>query len=206
MPAVKKGKSKKVNISRMSEAQAWNVVKHDVIHPIDLFKKAACAAGCSHYQQCIAMLAAMANTFVHELEYKSAFFLPGFGTFQKKFTPAQSGKMAFSWGKWRARRPQPAKTEIIFIPFGVITDVLGESSARNYRPPKEEGRSSTQPGAASSSSAAGSAGPQPADQHSPAPRDIVSADKDDDVGSSVMGSFSDDENDQPPAPALSGPN
>ena len=203
MPAVKKGKSKKVNISRMSEAHAWNVVRHDVIHPIDLFKKAACAAGCSHYQQCIAMLAAISNTFAHELEYKSAFFLPGFGTFQKKFTPAKSGNMAYSWGKWRAQPPKPAKTQIIFIPFGVITDSLGESSERNYRPQKEEGRSITQPGAASSSSAAGSAGPQPADQHSPAPRDIVSADKDDD-DDSVMGSFSDDGNDPPPAPALSG--
>ena len=198
MPAVKKGKSKKVNISTMSEAQAWNVVKDDVIHPIDLFKKAACAAGCQH-QQCIAVLSAIAASFVHELEYKSAFFLPGFGTFQKKVTPAQPGKMIQVWGKWRAQAPKPAKAEIIFVPFGQITEYLLSAESKHLPP----GAPSTPPGAASPSSAAGSAGPKPAEHHSPAPRVIVSADKDDD-GDSAMGSFSDDGNDPPPAPALSG--
>ena len=198
MPAVKKGKSKKVDISKMSEAQAWSVVKDDVINPMDTFEKAGCAAGCRS-QQCIAVLSAIAASFVRELEYKSAFFLPGFGTFQKKVTPAQPGKMIQVWGKWRAQAPKPAKAEIIFVPFGQITEYLLSAESKHLPP----GAPSTPPGAASSSSAAGSAGPKPAEHHSPAPRVIVSADKDDD-DDSVMGSFSDDGNDPPPAPALSG--
>ena len=199
MPTVKKGKSKKVDISKMSEAQAWSVVKDDVINPMDTFEKAGCAAGCRS-QQCIAVLSAMAASFVHELEYKGLFFLPGFGTFQKKVTPAQPGKMIQVWGKWRAQAPKPAKSEIVFVPFRQVTEYL-EAAEQRKQPP---GAPSTPPVEASSSSAAGSAGPMPAEHHSPAPEVIVSAGKDDDDDNIAMGSFTDDGYDPPPAPALGG--
>ena len=131
----------------------------------------------------------------HELEYKGTFFLPGFGTFTKKITKAQPGKMKQVFGKWKAMQPVPGKTEIIFVPFCQFVEYLAFSSPGPHRDVLRVGRPS------SSASSAGSAAPRtPANPlrrpaAAPAPNVIAAPDKDDN-DSDVMGDDSSSSSEQ----------
>ena len=195
MPPVKKAKGKKVDMSKMSENQAWTFVKGEAINPMEMFSKAAACSG-THPQASTSTLASFSTIFLNELEHKGLFFLPGFGTFTKKVTPKQDGRMMMVCGKWKPVRPVEAKVEVVFVPFSQVIDHLSRSAAPvQLKDPQQQSA-----GAASSS---GSAGVNPAQHHAPPPDIIVAADKVDDSDDDVMGSWSDDGADPAPAPALS---
>ena len=86
MPRVKKAKGKKVDMSKLSENQAWGVVKGQAITPMDMFSKAAACAG-GHPQQATATLAGFSTIFLNELEHKGLFFLPGFWNLHQEGHP-----------------------------------------------------------------------------------------------------------------------
>ena len=203
MPSVKKaeGKAKKVNLKEMremTESQAWKAIGDRCLHPMEMFKKASASTGSAHTQT-ISVLTAISATFLNELETKGTFFLPGFGTFIKKITKGQPGKMKAVFGKWKAIPPVPGKTEIIFVPFCQFVEYLAFSSPGPHRDVLHVDRPS------SSAGAAGSAAPRtptnllrrPAAAHAPAPNVIAAPDKDDkDDESDVMGDDSSSSSEQ----------
>ena len=110
-------------VEGMTESEAWKAVGQECLHPMSMFRRASSASGCFH-TQAIAIMSAISSTFMAELNTNGKFFLPGFGTFHKKYTPGAAGKMMNVFGKWKAVAPVQAKTEIIFVPFDDIIGVL----------------------------------------------------------------------------------
>ena len=182
-----------VDVKDMTESQAWKVVSQRCLHPCDMFRQASASCGCCHTQAMTAMCA-ISSIFVNELDTKGVFFLPGFGTFHKKLTPGKPGKMMNVFGKWKAVAPVPASTEIIYVPFQPIIDVLADHAS-------ERSGSAPSGSAPSGSAPSGSAAPvtpsnlgRPAAEHAAAPAVIAAHgtdDKNEDKeDSDVMGSDS----------------
>ena len=201
MPRVKKAIGKKVDMSKLSENQAWVVAKGKTIHPMEMFSKAAACSG-GHPHQATATLAGFSTFFLNELEHKGLFFLPGFGTFTKKVTPRRDGQMKLVFGEWKPVPPREAIVEVVFVPFSQVTEHLCASLQKSAAPVQPKDHQQQSAGAASSSGASGSAGDKPAEHHAAPPSVIIAADKGDD-SDSTMGSWSDDGADPAPAPALS---
>ena len=202
MPRVKKAKGKKVDMSELSENQAWGLVRDQAINPMEVNSKAAACSG-SHPTQVTATLAGLSTIFLTELENKGLFFMPGFGLFTKKVTPKQEGYMKLVFGKFRPVRPVQAKVEVEFVPFSQITEhLLAAVRNKEAAPVQPQDNQQQSAGAASSSGASGSAGDRPAEHHTAAPSVIIAGDTGDD-SDSAMGSWSDDGADPAQAPALS---
>ena len=202
MPPVKKAKGKKVDMSKLSENQAWGVVKGEAINPMEMFSKAAACSG-THPQASTSTLASFSTIVLNELEHKGVFFLPGFGTFTKKATPRRDGQMKLVFGEWKPVPPREAIVEVVFVPFSQDTEHLCAALQKNAAPVQPKDHQQQSAGAASSSGASGSAGDKPAEHHASPPSVIIAADKGDDSDDDAMGSWSDDGADPAPAPALS---
>ena len=119
----------------------------------------------------------------NEIETKTAHEIDKtpFSSSPEQVTPGKPGKMMSVFGKWKAIPPVPASTEIIFVPFKSIIEVL-------------EFRGSAPSGSDPSGSAA--------------PEVIAAPDKDDKDGASsdVEGDDSSmPDSGDPPAAALLGP-
>lgn len=180
---VKKADGKNIEKVRgLSESQAWTAIGQKCLNPCSMFRRASAATGCYHTQG-IAVLSAFSATFMTELNDKGTFFLPGFGTFHKTHTPRKPGKMMNVFGKWKAVAPVQAKTEIVFIPFQTIIEVMqcdGMSAASSPSP--AGGVSAPMPGAARAAPATPPNLGRPAAAHSAAPSVIPAPDADDNKG------------------------
>jgi len=127
----------------------------------------------------------------NEIETKTAHEIDKtpFSSSPEQVTPGKPGKLMSVFGKWKAIPPVPASTEIIFVPFKSIIEVI-------ERPPARQG---------------------PAPSGSAAPEVIAAPDKDDKdgAGSDVEGDDSSTSSEEgfqampdsgdPPAAALLGP-
>lgn len=169
-------------VKGLNEIQAWNEIGKDLLNPTVMFRRAAGATGTFH-SQAIAVLSVISTTFMTELNKEGAFFLPGFGTFHKQFTPSKEGKMMNVFGKMKAVPPVQAKTEIIFVPFDTVLDVV-ERDSMPCPPPVYSGGTAPSGSRAPVTPVIG-----PAAAHAPAPEvipapDASDGDDKDDVSSS----------------------
>ena len=147
----------------------------------------------------------------NEIETKTAHEIDKtpFSSSPEQVTPGKPGKLMSVFGKWKAIPPVPASTEIIFVPFKSIIEVLEFSGLAAH---------ASQRGVSSAPSAPrGSAPRGSAPSGSAAPEVIAAPDKDDKdgAGSDVEGDDSSTSSEEgfqampdsgdPPAAALLGP-
>ena len=68
----------------------------------------------------------------NEIETKTAHEIDKtpFSSSPEQVTPGRGGKMMSVFGKWKAIPPVPASTEIIFVPFKSVIEVLELPPAR----------------------------------------------------------------------------
>ena len=122
-------RTRKSLLKGKSEAKAFRQHGLKSVLPHEFAATMATATG-SNIVTAVAMLQAMATSWLTELNKKGFIMLPGIGTFTVKHTAAVPGRMREVCGVWRACKPKLAASQIVFTAFSDVEALLANGHSQ----------------------------------------------------------------------------